>query len=43
MWGDKMKIFVDRIYKSSDYDDESKWVDYALLTHLMQFISIRNI
>jgi len=29
-----MKIFVDKIKKSSDYDDESKWVEYYLLTHL---------
>jgi hypothetical protein len=38
-----MKIFVDRIYKSSDYDDESKWVDYALLKHLTQFFLIRKV
>jgi hypothetical protein len=29
-----MKIFVDNIKNSSDYNDESKWVDYYLLTHL---------
>ena len=29
-----MKVFVDRIKDGSDYDDESKWVDYALLMYL---------
>jgi len=29
-----MKIFVDKIRNSSDYKDESKWVEYNLLTHL---------
>lgn len=29
-----MKIFVDNIKNSSDYADESKWVEYNLLTHL---------
>lgn len=38
-----MKVFVDRIYNSSDYEDDSKWVDYALLTHLMQFLLIRKV
>jgi hypothetical protein len=29
-----MKIFVDNIKNSSDYNEESKWVEYNLLTHL---------
>jgi hypothetical protein len=29
-----MKIFVDYIHSSSDFKDESKWVDYGLLIHL---------
>ena len=29
-----MKVFVDRIKDDSDYDDESKWIDYALLMYL---------
>ena len=29
-----MKIFVDNIKNSSDYNDESKWVEYYLLIHL---------
>jgi hypothetical protein len=29
-----MKIFVDNVKNSSDYNDESKWVEYDLLTHL---------
>lgn len=29
-----MKVFVDRIKDGSDYDDESKWVDYDLLMYL---------
>jgi hypothetical protein len=29
-----MKVFVDIIKDISDYDDESKWVDYGLLMYL---------
>jgi hypothetical protein len=29
-----MIVFVDRIKDSSDYDDQSKWVDYGLLMYL---------
>lgn len=29
-----MKIFVDNIETSSDYKDDSRWVEYELLTHL---------
>ena len=29
-----MKVFVDKIKNNSDYDDESKWVDYSLLMYL---------
>lgn len=30
----QMKVFVDKIKNNSDYDDESKWVDYGLLMYL---------
>ena len=29
-----MKIFIDNIKQISDYNDESKWVDYYLLIYL---------
>jgi hypothetical protein len=29
-----MKIFVDDIESSSDYKDDSRWVEYELLNHL---------
>ena len=30
-----MKIFVDKVQKQSDYNDQSKWIDYHLLIYLM--------
>ena len=37
-----MKIYVDYIYSIYDYKDESKWVDYGLLIHLLQIFDIRR-
>ena len=37
-----MKIFVDYIYHISDYNDESKWVDYGLLIHLSHVFDDRR-
>jgi hypothetical protein len=30
-----MKVFVDKVQNSSDYNDQSKWIDYQLLIHLI--------
>ena len=30
-----MKIFVDKVQKKSDYNDQSKWIDYNLLIYLI--------
>lgn len=30
-----MKIFVDKVQNTSDYNDQSKWIDYQLLIYLM--------
>ncbi len=30
-----MKVFVDKVQNSSDYNDQSKWIDYQLLIYLM--------
>lgn len=37
-----MKIFVDNIENSSDYNDDSRWVEYELLTHLRDTLKSRN-
>jgi hypothetical protein len=29
-----MKVYVDKINKISDYDDDNKWADYRLLIYL---------
>jgi hypothetical protein len=31
----KMKVFVDNVKKRSDYNDQSKWIDYHLLIYLI--------
>ncbi len=30
-----MKVFVDKVQNRSDYNDQSKWIDYQLLIHLI--------
>ncbi len=30
-----MKVFVDKVQRSSDYNDQSKWIEYQLLIYLM--------
>ena len=30
-----MKVFIDKAKTSSDYNDQSKWIDYDLLIYLM--------
>ena len=41
--GEIMKIFGDKIKNSSDYNDESKWVEYNLLIHLNNTLNCENI
>ena len=33
-----MKVFVDKVQNTSDYNDQSKWVDYHLLIYLLSTI-----
>ena len=30
-----MKVFVDKVQNITDYNDQSKWIDYQLLIYLM--------
>ncbi len=30
-----MKVYVDKVQSSSDYNDQSKWIDYNLLIYLI--------
>lgn len=30
-----MKVFIDKVQKISDYNEQSKWIDYQLLIYLM--------